>query len=71
MTKYGKLPFITARFEIRRGKLPFRKYRFVLIADNGEIVATSETYNTKQGALVGIASVKSLAADAEVVDRTL
>ncbi|MCJ7632766.1 YegP family protein [Candidatus Bathyarchaeota archaeon] len=35
-----------------------QKYYFNLVADNNEIVLTSETYNTKQNALDGISSVR-------------
>lgn len=34
-------------------------YYFVLKADNGQVIATSEMYASKQGAENGIASVKS------------
>jgi uncharacterized protein YegP (UPF0339 family) len=39
------------------------KYQFVLKAGNGEIIATSETYNSKAAAKNGIESVKTNAAD--------
>ncbi|MBF4339134.1 YegP family protein, partial [Vibrio anguillarum] len=34
-------------------------YYFVLKADNGQVIATSEMYASKQGAENGIASVKN------------
>ena len=37
---------------------------------NGQIVATSEAYNTKASAMGGIRSVRSLAADAVIEDQT-
>jgi uncharacterized protein YegP (UPF0339 family) len=46
------------------------KYHFVLKAGNGEIIATSETYNSKAAAKNGIESVKSNAAGATVADET-
>ncbi len=44
------------------------EFRFRLKAGNGEIIATSEGYTSKASAKNGIESVKSNAADAEVVD---
>jgi uncharacterized protein YegP (UPF0339 family) len=40
-----------------------------LVAENGQVVATSETYTTKRRCLEGIESVKRLAADAPVEDE--
>jgi uncharacterized protein YegP (UPF0339 family) len=39
-----------------------RQFHFVLVAENGQVVATSETYTTKRRCLEGIESVKRLAA---------
>ncbi|MEV4738190.1 MULTISPECIES: YegP family protein [unclassified Microbacterium] len=44
-------------------------FRFRLKAANGEIIATSQAYTTKAGALGGIASVKKNA-NAPTVDLT-
>jgi hypothetical protein len=44
-----------ARFEIRRGRTG--AFRFVLIASNGEVLATSENYTTKAKCQKGIAAV--------------
>jgi uncharacterized protein len=44
-------------------------YHFVLKASNGEVVATSQVYTTKQACQKGIESVKKNAADAEVVEE--
>jgi uncharacterized protein len=46
------------------------KYHFNLVASNGQIIATSETYERKQSALNGIESVKSNAPNAEIEDET-
>jgi uncharacterized protein len=46
------------------------QYRFRLKAGNGEIIAVSEAYQSKTGALGGIDSVRRNAADAELVDQT-
>ena len=47
------------------------KFRFSLLSTNGQVVATSQAYETKRAAMNGIASVKKLAADAGVVDTTV
>jgi len=46
------------------------EYRFRLIASNGEIIAASEGYQTKEGCLNGIAAVKS-SCNAEIEDLTV
>ncbi len=46
-------------------------FRFRLKAANGEVIATSsESYQTKAGALNGIESIKNNAGDAQVDDQT-
>ncbi len=44
------------------------KFRFRLKAANGEIIATSEGYNSKAGCVDGIESVKKNAPIAKVVE---
>jgi uncharacterized protein len=44
------------------------KYRFRLKAANGEIIAVSEAYGSKDGCTKGIESVKKNAAIAKVVE---
>ncbi len=46
------------------------EFRFVLKAGNGEVVAISEGYASKSGAVNGIESVRKNAADATVVDES-
>ncbi|MGH3193486.1 MAG: YegP family protein [Streptosporangiaceae bacterium] len=46
------------------------QYHFNLLAGNGQVIATSETYEHKQSALNGIESVKNNAPGAEVDDQT-
>ena len=46
-------------------------FRFRLKAGNGEVIATSsESYQTKAGALNGIESIKKNAGDAQIDDQT-
>ena len=56
------------KFVVKKGTTG--KFRFSLLSTNGQIVATSEAYNTKASAMNGIRSVKSLAADATIEDQT-
>lgn len=44
------------------------KYRFRLVAPNGEIIAVSEAYSSKSACLNGIESVKKNAPVANVVE---
>ena len=46
------------------------QYHFVLKASNGEVIAQSEMYTTKNAALNGIESVRKNAPDARLVDKT-
>jgi uncharacterized protein len=57
---------MAARFEIRRKR--GGQFHFVLVARNGQVVATSETYTTKARAKAGIASVQKVAGEAAIVD---
>ncbi len=45
------------------------EYRFNLVASNGQVIASSQGYASKAGALNGIESVKNNAPDAPVVER--
>ena len=56
------------KFVVKKGTTG--KFRFSLLSTNGQIVATSEAYNSKASAMGGIRAVKSLAADAELEDQT-
>ena len=56
------------KFVVKKGSTG--KFRFSLLSTNGQIVATSEAYNTKASAMNGIRSVKSLAGDATIEDQT-
>ena len=56
------------KFVVKKGTTG--KFRFSLLSTNGQIVATSEAYNTKASAMNGIKAVRSLAADAVLEDQT-
>jgi len=58
----------------RRGKFvvnadPSGKYRFSLVAANGQVIATSAAYEGRQAALSGVEAVKRNAPDAEVASQ--
>jgi uncharacterized protein YegP (UPF0339 family) len=59
---------MAGKFEIIKDKAG--KYRFHLKAANGEIIASSEAYETKASAENGIESVQKNAPGATVVDLT-
>ena len=56
------------KFVVKKGSTG--KFRFSLVSTNGQIVATSEAYNSKPSAMNGIKSVRNLAADAVLEDQT-
>ena len=56
------------KFVVKKG--PTGKFRFSLLSTNGQVVASSEAYETKRAALNGVASVQKLAAGAAIVDTT-
>jgi len=57
---------MAAKFELYTDKAG--EYRFRLKAANGEVIAVSEGYSSKASAQNGIASVKTNAPIAEVVE---
>jgi uncharacterized protein len=57
-----------SKFEVKKDKSG--KFRFNLIAANGEVVASSEAYATEEACRDGIQSVRSNAPSAEIVETT-
>ena len=57
-----------AKFVVKKGTTG--KFRFSLLSPNGQIVATSESYNSKASAMGGIKAVQKIAAGAEIEDQT-
>lgn len=57
-----------AKFVVRKGSTG--KFRFNLVATNGQVIATSEAYETRAKALAGVESVRKNAAGATLVDET-
>jgi uncharacterized protein len=71
--RFGTIHPITLRrslvkFQIK--KTSNGQFRFNIVASNGQVVATSETYTRKQSALDTIASIQNNAAAATVDDDT-
>jgi uncharacterized protein len=64
----GKEGSMAGKFVLKKGSSG--KFHFNLLAGNGQVIATSETYESKQSALNGIHSVKENASSAEVDDQT-
>ena len=58
--------FMTGKFEVWTDKAG--EFRFRLKAANGEIIATSEGYTSKDSCMNGIQSVINNAPDAEIVE---
>ncbi|XDD44804.1 YegP family protein (plasmid) [Leptospira sp. WS60.C2] len=59
---------MSAKFEMYKDKAG--EFRFRLKAANGEVIASSEGYSSKQACQNGINSVKTNAASAEIDDQT-
>jgi uncharacterized protein len=64
----GKEASMAGKFVLKKGSSG--KFHFNLLAGNGQVIATSETYESKQAAMNGIHSVKENAPAAEVDDQT-
>ncbi len=59
---------MAAKFVVKKGTTG--KFRFNLLATNGQVIATSEAYESKRACLDGIESVRKNAPDAPVDDQT-
>lgn len=57
------------KFVVKKG--PTGKFRFSLVSTNGQIVVSSQAYETKRAAMGGVASVQKLATGAKIVDTTV
>jgi uncharacterized protein len=56
------------KFVLKKGSTG--KFHFNLLAGNGQVIATSEAYESKESALNGIKSVKTNAPEAKIDDQT-
>lgn len=56
------------KFILERG--PTGKFRFHLASSNGQVIATSNAYETKAAAMRGVESVRKNAREADVDDQT-
>jgi uncharacterized protein YegP (UPF0339 family) len=59
---------MAGKFVLEKGSTG--KYHFNLHAANGQVIATSQHYESKESALKGIESVRHNATDAVVEDQT-
>jgi uncharacterized protein YegP (UPF0339 family) len=59
---------MSGKFVLKKGQSG--KFHFNLLAGNGEVIATSQQYASKESAMHGIKSVQTNAPDAKVVDET-
>lgn len=59
---------MAGKFQLKKGSTG--KFHFNLVATNGQVIATSEAYESKASALKGIESVRKNAPDAELDDQT-
>jgi uncharacterized protein YegP (UPF0339 family) len=59
---------MAAKFVLKKGSTG--KFRFNLVATNGQVIASSESYESKASAINGIESVKRNAPNAEIDDQT-
>jgi hypothetical protein len=59
---------MAGKFVLKKGSSG--KFHFNLHASNGQVIATSEAYESKAAALNGIKSVQTNAPDATVDDQT-
>ena len=60
---------MAAKFEIYHDKA--KKFRFRLVAPNGEIIAVGEAYESRASCLNGIRSIQKNAPIAAVIDKTI
>jgi hypothetical protein len=59
---------MAGKFVLKKGSSG--KFHFNLVASNGQVIATSEAYESKAAALNGIKSVQTNAPDAKTDDQT-
>ncbi len=59
---------MAAKFVVKKGFTG--RFRFNLVASNGEVIATSQNYKSKASAMNGVEAVRKAAAVAEVHDQT-
>ena len=57
-----------AKFTVKKG--PTGKFRFNLVAPNGQVVATSQAYESKTACMAGVRSVQKNASGAAIDDLT-
>lgn len=56
------------KFVVKKGTTG--KFRFNLVSTNGQVIATSEAYNSKAACMNGIKSVQKIVSSAALEDQT-
>lgn len=56
------------KFVVKKGSTG--KFRFNLVSSNGQVIASSEAYNSKAACMNGVKSVQKIASSADVEDQT-
>src|SRR5262245_3757699 len=56
------------KFVVKKGSTG--KFRFNLVSTNGQVIATSEVYNSKAACMNGVKAVQKLATTAALEDQT-
>lgn len=64
------MPDATFILTRRKPLLGKPRWHWNLVAPNGQIIATSESYTRRENAVNGVAAVKAYAAGAELIERT-
>ena len=59
---------MAGKFVLKKGTTG--KFHFNLVAGNGQVIATSEAYESRESAIKGIESVKTNAPGAQLDDQT-
>jgi uncharacterized protein len=59
---------MAGKFVLKKGESG--KFQFNLVAGNGQVIATSQAYHSKESAKEGIESVRKNAPDAQLEDET-
>lgn len=68
VVRYGRETRMAGKFVLEKGSTG--KFHFSLHAANGQVIATSQHYESKESALHGIESVRHNAPEAAVEDTT-
>jgi len=60
---------VPAKFVVQKG--PTGKFRFNLLSTNGQVIASSQTYESKASCMAGLRAVQKSAGGAAIDDKTV